>query len=186
MSAASAAAFVNSIGVNTHPSKPSSSYVDLAAVEAALSYLGVKNVRDLFSAPTDVTLFEQVAAATGVKFETYLNTGQTYTAEIGDMVADLNIIRAVEGVNEADGSTWTYEGLSGLAAAAAAEQALYAAIRAKSSTVGVVNFSYGSLSSFANAPNTSAYANDGNAHDYWGTGNPPGSSIPALLVIPRR
>ena len=78
MTTASAANFIGSIGVNTHLDY-SGSYANLAAVEAALTYLGIKNVRNSFSAPTDVTLFEHVAAATGVKFDAYLNTGPSCT-----------------------------------------------------------------------------------------------------------
>ena len=156
--------------------------MNTAAVEAAVSYLDVKNVRDSFSAAADVSLFAQVAAATGVKFDIYFNTGQTYTTQIRNMITDLGIMRFAEGVNEADITTWAYDGLTGVLAAVAAQEALYTAITAASSTVDVIGFSYGKLSSFATAPNTSAYSDYGNSHEYWGTGNPPGPGIPSLLA----
>ena len=186
MAAASAANFIQSIGINTHLDRPTGGYANLSAVEAALNYLGIKNVRDSFSAPTDVTLFETVAAATGVKFDAYLNTGQTYTAQINNVLTDINIIRFAEGVNEADDNTIsTYNGLTGEAAAAAVQQVLYADIHAASSTVKVINYSLGNLADFATAPNTAAYADYGNGHEYWGTGNPPGPDIPGLLSYPK-
>ena len=185
MTTASAANFIQSIGINTHLDRPTGSYANLSAAEAALNYLGIKNVRDSFSSPYDKTLFETVAAATGVKFDAYLNTGQTYTAQINNMITDINIIRFAEGVSEADDNTIsTYNGLTGVAAAAAVQQVLYADINAASSTVGVINYSLGKLSDFATAPNTAAYADYGNDHEYWGTGNPPGPDILNELSYP--
>src|SRR5271166_849357 len=65
--AARAGNFVQSIGINTHLSDPTTSYGNLQAVGGQLSYLGVDQVRDLI--PGAALSSYQVLAAEGIKFD---------------------------------------------------------------------------------------------------------------------
>jgi hypothetical protein len=58
-----AADCTNSIGINTHIDFSVTAYSNFSVVEAALTYLGVKQIRDA----TQFPLFAQVAAANGIK-----------------------------------------------------------------------------------------------------------------------
>ena len=183
--AVSTEAFLQSIGVNTHLDETWTSFANTAEVESELNYLGVKNVRDSMEAPTDGTLFQAVAAATGVKFDVYLSESAfSADGQMAEMAANANIIKFVEGENEAD--TWpiTYHGLTGFAAIAATQRALYTMATTTPTTagIGIIGPSYGQQSSFALASNTAATSNYGNIHEYWGTGNPPGGAIPGMVA----
>jgi serralysin len=180
MSSISVSDFLNSIGVNTHLDF-SSAYSNTALVEAETTFLGVKNVRDAMASPFDASLFGQFAAATGVKFDVYLTSGQSYDKQISQIVANLGFVRFAEGINESDTWAQSYKGLSGFAATAAVQQALYTAVKA-SGTVPVIAPSYGILSSFSVAPNASTTSNYGNTHEYFGTGNPPTSGISSFIA----
>ena len=64
--AVSAASFTGSIGINTHLDFSVTAYANVSVVESALTYLGVKQVRDAMQFATSPELFAQVAAATGM------------------------------------------------------------------------------------------------------------------------
>src|SRR5690242_19889388 len=74
--AVSAADFIGTLGVNTHLDFGGSPYttLPLATVEANISYLGVPTLRDS-AGSTDLTLWQEVSKATGVKFDDYMPEG---------------------------------------------------------------------------------------------------------------
>src|SRR5579872_262049 len=104
--AASAASFVSSIGINTHIDFTWTAYANLAVVENSLNYLGIKNVRDSGGSTSDLTWWQQVAQATGVKFDDFI--GETdpasYTTQLNLMqqLASEGLLNSIEGGNEPD------------------------------------------------------------------------------------
>src|SRR3954469_12726649 len=95
----------NSIGINTHLDFGVTAYHNVSVVESALTYLGVKQVRDAMQFPTSPVLFAQVAAATGIKYDLFLAPGAE--ADLPAALQDIrqlpiSYIQSVEGRNEAD------------------------------------------------------------------------------------
>ena len=105
--AISTTSFVQSLGVNTHIDF-GGGYANLQTVEAAISYLGIDNLRDSPGDPNDASLWQQVAQATGAKFDAYI--GETspnfMSTELGYIgrLAQEGILNYVEGGNEEDDS----------------------------------------------------------------------------------
>jgi len=105
--AISTSSFINSLGVNTHLDF-GGSYGNLAAVENAIKYLGLTNLRDSAGNAGDVSLWQQVAQATGVKFDAYV--GETspsgMSGELGTMtqLAKEGILNYIEDGKEEDAS----------------------------------------------------------------------------------
>ena len=102
-----AAAFIASLGVNTHIDF-GGSYASLATVEAAIRYLGVKNLRDSMQNPADLATWHVVADATGAKFDDYIAETSPANMEAGlafmPQLARLGVLNFVEGGNEEDDS----------------------------------------------------------------------------------
>ena len=176
VTAASAAQFTSEIGVNTHIDFSWTSYANFGEVENALSYLGVKTVRDAIDNPSDPAAFATLNKDLGVKFDFFVSPGSVgFNTQLQDILANPSIVKAVEGPNESDNFPQTYNGLSGLAATEAEQQALYQAVKADSALAGVpvIQSSFGQLSTFASAKALAPYADAANAHVYFGTENNP-------------
>src|SRR5579859_1660350 len=101
--------FINSLGVNTHIDF--SSYSNISAVENAINYLGIKNLRDSANSPKDLGangLWQQVANATGAKFDAFATEGSIAKMEAsfnnGVTLAKQGIVNFLEGGNEEDQS----------------------------------------------------------------------------------
>ena len=160
--------FTNSIGVNTHADFNWTVYGNTSLVESALKYLGVSNVRDQISNTGTVPVFQQIHNATGVKFDFTVNTGSGSDGIIKAIEGlGSGVVNYVEGTNEPDVS-------GGSASASAAQQVTtYNDIK---STLGVpvIQMSFGYVGNYGSTGNQSAYADYGNAHTYFGTGNNPG------------
>ena len=180
--------FINSIGVNTHIDFTSTAYGNLQNVENALNYIGVKNVRDSLNNPADVGangLWQQVANATGVKFDAFLPEGSPASMQASlnyiEQMAPQHIITSIEGGNEEDN---TYAVANGNSAAIAAQyqQTVYSV--GQSLGLPVINMSFGTgwsanplQGDYGAVGNIGSYSNYANAHVYYGTGNTPGSTI---------
>src|SRR5579872_6205937 len=166
-----AADFTNSIGINTHLDFSVTAYSNVSVVEAALVYLGVKQVRDAMQFPNSPTLFAQVAAATGIRYDLFLPPGTE-----ADLTGDLNDIKqlpvsdilSVEGRNEPD----LYG--PGFQQGIADQITLFQFARQNLPGVPVIQESFAGLPDYTNAGDQSAYADFGDAHTYFGTGNNPG------------
>ena len=174
--AASASTFYSSIGVNTHIDFSWTAYNNLSSVESALSYLGVANVRDSIDNPADPAKFAQLNADLGVKFDVYIAPGSvSYAWQLQQIEANIGIISSVEGPNESDSESYSYNGLTGTAAAKAEQSALYSAIKgdASASQVKVIESSFGQTGTFSTI-GAIGNADYGNAHIYFGTDNNPG------------
>src|SRR5579859_5513081 len=180
--------FINSLGVNTHIDF--SSYSNISAVENAINYLGIKNLRDSANSPKDLGangLWQQVANATGAKFDAFATEGSIAKMEAsfnnGVTLAKQGIVNFLEGGNEEDQSYAVSLGNS-LASTAAFQKSLYTT--AHSLGVSVINMSFGvgwassTTGDYGKVGDLSAYADYGNAHTYPGTANTPLSTIKAL------
>src|SRR5437764_7422794 len=104
--AISASALTNSIGVNTHIDFNKYGYQNLGTTEAAINYLGFKNIRDSANNPADLGAsgsWQQVANATGAKFDDFMAEGSPQT-DINDLgwaktLAGQGILNYIEGGN---------------------------------------------------------------------------------------
>src|SRR4051812_31056606 len=101
--------FTNSIGINTHIDFTSTAYGNLQNVENALNYIGIKNVRDSVNNPADIGsngLWQQVANATGVKFDAFIGEESPAQMQTGlqyiQQIASQHILNYIEGGNEED------------------------------------------------------------------------------------
>ncbi len=186
VSAVTAENFINSIGINTHIDFTSYSS-QLSTVEADINYLGVKNIRDSAENPSDLGangLWQQVANATGAKFDAYAAEGSVATMQSSEanalILAKQGIVKFIEGGNEEDQPYAISLGNS-LATTAAFQQTLYSSAHALG--VSVINMSFGtgwgssSTGDYGTVGNLSAYTDYANDHVYFGTGNTPLSSI---------
>lgn len=190
--AAGAESFVLSIGVNTHIDFQNYGYQNLTATEAAINYLGVKSLRDDPENPNDIGAngwWQQVANATGAKFDAFLAEGSPAQME-GDLtraeqLAAQGILSAIEGGNEEDDPYAAQNGNS-LATAASFQPQVYAA--AHSLGLPAINMSFGQGWTAANnwegdygtVGNLAPYAAYANAHTY--PGGAPESSIQLLIT----
>ena len=181
-----ASSFVNSLGINTHIDFNAYGYQNLATVEAAINYLGVKNIRDSAANASDASTWFQVAQATGAKFDDFI--GQTtptgMVTELGYVaqLASEGILNFMEGGNEEDDAYPESLG-NNQYITAAFQQKIFAL--GQSLGLPVINMSFGAGWTAANnwegnygtVGNLSAYANYANAHTYPNVGQTPGAAI---------
>ncbi len=162
--------FVNSIGINTHLDFSVTAYNSVSVVESALNYLGVAQVRDAMQFSTSPALFAEVAAATGVKYDLFLapGSGADLDGELQNLQQlPLSDIQSVEGRNEPDlYGPGFHEGI-------ADQVTLYQFAQLNLPGIPVIQESFGGLPDYGNAGDQSSYADYGNAHTYFGTGNNP-------------
>jgi serralysin len=162
--------FTNSIGINTHLDFKVTAYNNISVVESALTYLGVKQVRDAMQFPTSPTLFAEVAAATGVKYDLFL--APSSEADLAGELRNLQQlpvgdIQLIEGRNEADGFG------PGFQQGIADQVTLYRFVQQNLPGIPVIQESFVDLPDYGKAGDQSAFADYGNAHTYFGTGNNP-------------
>lgn len=126
--------FLATMGVNTHfnfgMADKSNAYANVAAIEAHLTYLGIKNCRDtmaLIGGQHPAAVMQAVNKVTGAKF-CVIVWGDT-AQEINDIKANTGILAAIEGPNEIDNWPVNYGGLTGQPAAAALQKHLYADVK---------------------------------------------------------
>jgi hypothetical protein len=180
---------MNSIGVNTHLDSFNYGYQNLAVTEAAINYLGVKNLRDSAQGSWDLKIWQQVASATGARFDDYMGRGSPAqdTADLGyvSALANKGILNFIEGGDENDTPVAVDKGNS-LAWTAAFQSKVFSTGHALG--LPVINMSFGAGWTAANAwhgnydkvGNLSPYASYGNAHTYPGPGAKTDTTIQAL------
>lgn len=187
--AIAASLMLNSIGVNTHFDSLKHGYENLPVAEAAIKYLGVRNLRDSAQSSMDLTLWPKVAAATGAHFADYMgrNSPAQDLIDLGYVptLARKGVLNYVEGGDENDTTPATSLGNS-IAWTAAFQQQVYSV--GHSLGLPVINMSFGAGWTAANdwhgnydkVGDLSAYADYANAHTYPGVGQLPGASIKTL------
>ena len=167
--------FIDTIGVNTHIDFANYGYQNLAVVEASINYLGLKNLRDSAQTAADATTWQQVAQATGAKFDDYIAetspAGMTTDLGFVRQLAQEGLLNYLEGGNEEDDAYPASLGNT-LAITAQFQQQVYATGHALG--LPVINMSFGSGWTAANnwagdydkVGDLSAYADFANAHTY--------------------
>ena len=187
--ALSANQFLLSFGVNVHTNYYDTAYANLTAVEGALTYLGVYNIRvgAATSATTDSPI-EQLAAD-GYKVDLVLSSPNEATYEFLDSLAQNHpgSIIAVEGPNEVALHPISYDGGTGLQNESQLQQSIYDDIHADPALAGVAvaNLTLGTsaATSYSQIGDLSTAADYGNAHIYAPYGNTPASNFNSALLL---
>ncbi len=187
--AISASDLVDTIGVNTHLDFKSSAYQNLSITEAAIDYLGIRNLRDSAQTSADLALWAKVAAATGARFDDYMGEASP-AQDLTDLdyvaaLAGLGILNFVEGGNENDDSYAVSQGNS-LAWTAAFQQQVYTTAHLLG--LPVINMSFGAGWTAANnyhgdydkVGDLSPFTDYANAHTYPNVGATTAASIARL------
>ena len=181
-----AAAFVASLGVNTHIDF-GGSYANLPTVEAAINYLGIKNLRDSMQNLADLATWPAVSAATGAKFDAYMPeaspAGMAESLATMPRLAAKGVLNYIEGGNEEDDPYAAQQGNT-IAFTARFQQRVHEMGRRLH--LPVINMSFGAGWTAANnwhgnydkVGDLSAHADFGNAHTY---PNPP-DGAPLLAI----
>jgi hypothetical protein len=176
--AVSVSTVTSSIGVNTHIDFNIPGYQNLNTTAAAINYLGIKNIRDSADNPNTVGpngTWQQIANATGAKFDDYMTEGSP-ASDVADLgyakqLGAQGILNFVEGGNENDDAFAVAHGNS-IAWTASFQQQVYAAGHAMD--LPVINMSFGSGWTWLNdwhgdydkVGDLSPYADYANAHTY--------------------
>jgi hypothetical protein len=186
VNAVSAAALLNTLGINTHLDFGAYGYQNLATVEANSNYLGVKIIRDSAQTATDAQTWLAVSRATGAKFDDYIAetspAGMATDLGFVQPLAKEGVLRSVEGGNEEDDAYPASLGNT-LQVIAQFQQRLYAL--GKELGLPVINMSFGAgwiaannwEGDYGSVGNLAAYANDANAHTYPNAGQLPDDAI---------
>ncbi|WP_256807957.1 MULTISPECIES: hypothetical protein [unclassified Bradyrhizobium] len=180
----SASSFLNSLGANTNAGAYTDAYTNSSLIISSLNYLGISHVRDSYSAIGHANAVVDALANAGISFDfrvsyTLPESGSSglasYIASLAEFATEHpGALSSIEGINEANLNTFSYNGLTSLEGAAAFQEALYTAVKANGvlSDVTVVNFSIGYQTDATNAVvgDMSAYSDAANAHVYVQTG----------------
>ena len=183
------ASVVDSIGINTHIDFSAYGYQNLSVVEAAINYLGVKNIRDSAANPLDVHSWLQVSRATGAKFDDFIGetspSGMQTQLALMPRFAQEGVLNYIEGGNEEDDAYAASQG-NNLQITARFQQQ----VSAMGQRLGlpVINMSFGAGWTAANnwhgdydkVGDLSAYTNYANAHTYPNAGQGTDAAIQQL------
>jgi hypothetical protein len=187
--AISTASFIGSLGVNTHLDFGGAGYGNVTTVINAIKYLGIGNLRDSAANSGDYTLWQQVAQATGVKFDAYIGetspAGMSTELALIPQLAKLGILNFIEGGNEEDDA---YPASLGNTLAITAQFQHQVWSMGQQLGLPVINMSFGAGWTYLNnwhgnydkVGDLSAYTDYGNAHTYPGVGQTQDSTIQML------
>ena len=180
--------FLGTLGVNTHIGN-AGPYSNLSMVEQDLDYLGVGIDRDTMGNGGEISVWQQVAQATGVKFDFVMPQGSIATdltalTLVPQMAAD-GILASIEGGDEEDDPSPQAAGNS-LSWTAQFQQQVYA--MGQQYGLPVINMSFGAgwtgannwVGDYPDVGDLSAYTNYANAHTYPNVGQTPNNTIEAL------
>ncbi len=188
--------FTQSIGVNTHIDwqNPGSSYANVTVVEASLAYLGVTHVRDGVPYGGWTLPEYETIATTGVTFDIIVSTPNIdITSDLADLDALAQAVpgsvASIEGANEFNQNTDTYDGVSSLNDPAWAQlfgPALYAAVKADPSLAGVsviaASMANATTADLQQEGNLDSFVDSSNWHVYYGNGNQPGANLASAIA----
>src|SRR3954452_12626129 len=145
-SAKSADQFVDSIGVNTHFGNAiytgGNAYAD-PGIEAKLSELGVRHIRDHSWNDTALGIVDGLYSTYGIRGNLILGETSRTPADLVNLLKDHPGYEAIEGLNEPDFNTRSYNGFmdspstNSYPATRAFQNDMYAAIKADPQTQGV-------------------------------------------------
>src|SRR5579872_2486589 len=185
--------FTGTLGINTHIDFAAYGYQNLSIVESAINYLGLKNLRDSPESASDVGpngSWQQVATATGAKFDAYIPEGSLANMQASlslmPQLAGQGILNSIEGGNEEDDS---YPASLGNTLAITANfQKNNVWSMGQQLNLPVINMSFGAgwtadngwIGDYASVGDLTSYATYGNAHTYPTPGQTPDSAIQRL------
>ncbi len=182
-----AASFVNTLGVNTHLSYGDTAYANSKNVLSDVAYLGFTKVRDHTPSLDAATLAPYaLLAAHGISFDLDAPAGavdpKAFISQLKGFVAKLpGALAAIEGANDTNIEPVTYNGLTGMPAAAALQQAIYAAAKADGQLAAIPVYNTtlggGSQAQYSELGNLSNACDFGNGHIY-----PSGGPIPSDYI----
>lgn len=192
--------FVDSIGVNTRLAYTDGDYADISTVIKDIQYLGLSNVRDTITDGLNGSAFlaSYIALAeAGIKFTIEPFSGGTITD--ADVAAQLTLIAAletavpgsviaVEGANEVNNFSLTFDGVSGLAGAVALQQVLYAAVKADPLLSGVsvdyfTGYDAGTIGQGPDPLTTTGLADYDTQHPYPNNGDAPYLAVTPTIAL---
>ncbi|MDI4664841.1 hypothetical protein K9U40_10945, partial [Xanthobacter autotrophicus] len=189
-----AADFVNSLGVSTKSSNYIDAYKNASLVINCLDYLNITLVRDSYSLYGQGKEVVDALAASGIRCDLvvadYVVAGgeeglDAYVAALKAFVAEHpGSLVAVEGPNEVNEATFSYNGLTSVEAIEAFQRDLYTAIKSDPdlSSVVVYNVSVADNSStYGMLTDMGAYSDAANVHPYPNTGRAPDSQMEAAF-----
>ncbi|ULK95969.1 hypothetical protein [Bradyrhizobium sp. I71] len=191
--ATSTAAFIDSIGVNTHIAFDNSPYVNIDKVSTALDYLGIQNIRDNLYTTTLASNSFSVLAAQGYKFDFVATPSRDSTIDVSKFIAALDTyasqypgsISAIEGPNEVNIWQISYNGVISIASGAEVQKQIFTAVNADNllKDIPVYNVSIGSTDSsqFQQLGNLSGYTDYANEHAYVMSTTPVSNGLDYLL-----
>lgn len=170
--------FLDSLGVNTHASFGTGAYTNSSLTVQSLNYLGISSVRDGFSAYGVQNQTLSALADAGIKINVVVGSDVPATG-LAKYISALESfatshagsLLAVEGLNEANLFSFSYNGSSSMEAAAAFQKAFYTAVNA-SSVLGdlpVLNMTIGNdnAAAYAALGDLSQYSDYANVHSYF-------------------
>jgi hypothetical protein len=171
-----ASAFLDSLGVNTHLSWPTTPYANLNQVASQLNYVGIRRLRDDFGQTADSHAAVGVLMAQGFQFDLISggDLGAFQKAVRALALAHPGGVIAIEGPNEVDGWDVKHAGLTGMPAAIRYQRDLFTAVKADPvlAWIPVYNLSVAGVNSSRKLGDLSAYADCANVHLYYGGGQP--------------
>lgn len=186
--ARSAAAFVDSVGVNVHLSYHDGPYGDAARTARLLHELHVRHVRDgVAKGQTDVCEAARSIGAAGARF-TFITQAALMPDDLVAWAACAGpAIEAYEGINEYDIMHPSAD-LDWPATVRDAQRHLYAAVkkRPELSAVAVVAPSFTSEDAFRAVGDLTAYSDYGTTHDYFAAHEPEIESGPTGAAVNMR
>lgn len=143
------ASFIDTLGVNTHIDYTDGKYAAVNNVISDLKYLGITRVREHNLSPFSDPVGQRhlgLAADAGITFDFIINGKHNPVESIARIEAFMKAhpgsVFAIEGPNEISHNPFSYQGLSGDAAAALLQKDLYALIKASPELAGVEVYSY--------------------------------------------
>jgi serralysin len=178
--ASSIGSFTNTIGVQTHLGNVSSSpYGNVATVESALAYVGIKHVRDGIGSSAALSAMQTLHNALGVTFNALISAsvaygescppqGWTYANVLSSILANVSLFESVEGANEADNFTPCWNGVSSMAAGVAEQQQLWSTFQGsqRMASLPVNSLTIANLNDLPKIGNISAYVSQVSSHVY--------------------
>jgi hypothetical protein len=193
-----AADFIGTLGVNTHIDFAAYGYQNLSVVEASINYLGLKNLRDSPQSMSDVGAsgtWQQVATATGAKFDAYIPEGSLAEMQASlslmPQLASQGILTSIVGGNEEDDPYAA--GLGNTLAITANFQKNDVWPMGQQLNLPVINMSFGAgwtadngwIGDYGSVGDLANYASYGNAHNYPTSGQTPDSTIQRINGLTR-
>jgi hypothetical protein len=162
--------FINALGMGIHLGNAAGPYASAPTVLASLKYLGISHVRD------NAAIVSKANSWQWAKDSVLINGGIKFTGAIPSnpptLVANMeplaSAIDYIEGPNEVDYGSYSYNGLTGISAGVAMQKAIYPLVKVSSSLskIPVLNLTVSSAPNSKTAGDLSSVADFTNIHVY--------------------